>query len=131
MARSSDTTVSSRSSRTGGATRPNGRGRGTARAGGRGSPPVLHAEPEGKSYSTDLDWGQIGLVGAGVALGIAIGAGVALLMAPRSGEEMREMLSDAVSDRLDTMRTSAGRAATRGRWSADDFRRNLMRRIAR
>lgn len=35
------------------------------------------------------DWQQVAIFGAGLALGIALGAGVALLTAPQAGEETR------------------------------------------
>jgi gas vesicle protein len=41
----------------------------------------------------ETDWQQVAIFGAGVALGIAVGAGAALLAAPRSGAETRAVLS--------------------------------------
>ncbi|MEO6526872.1 MAG: hypothetical protein ABIP93_09635 [Gemmatimonadaceae bacterium] len=38
------------------------------------------------------DWREIAIFGAGLALGLALGAGAALLAAPRSGEETRSAL---------------------------------------
>ncbi len=35
------------------------------------------------------DWHQLAIFGAGLALGIAVGAGVALLTAPQAGDESR------------------------------------------
>ena len=37
----------------------------------------------------ETDWQQVAIFGAGLALGIALGAGVALLTAPQAGEETR------------------------------------------
>ncbi len=37
----------------------------------------------------ETDWQQVAIFGAGLALGIALGAGVAMLTAPQSGEETR------------------------------------------
>jgi gas vesicle protein len=37
----------------------------------------------------DTDWQQVALFGAGLALGLTLGAGIALLAAPQSGEETR------------------------------------------
>ncbi len=57
---------------------------------------------------------QFGVFISGLALGGIIGAGVALLMAPRSGEEMRSMLGDRsndlvnqLGDRVNDVRDSA------------------------
>lgn len=51
----------------------------------------VHAQtkPRGKPYSRELDWKLVVLVGASVAVGAALGAGVALLTAPQSGEHTR------------------------------------------
>ncbi|MGI9089986.1 MAG: hypothetical protein ACR2GG_02645 [Gemmatimonadaceae bacterium] len=50
-----------------------------------------HAQtkPRGKPYSRQIDWRLVALVGASVAAGAALGAGVALLTAPQSGEHTR------------------------------------------
>lgn len=37
----------------------------------------------------EVDWMQVAIFGAGLALGITLGAGVALLTAPQSGTETR------------------------------------------
>jgi gas vesicle protein len=42
------------------------------------------------------DWGQVALFGAGLALGLTLGAGAALLTAPRTGEETRAVLRGRV-----------------------------------
>src|SRR4051812_42089739 len=39
--------------------------------------------------SPDTDWQQVAIFGAGLALGLALGAGVAMLTAPQSGAETR------------------------------------------
>jgi hypothetical protein len=62
----------------------------------------------GPAASTDgleTDWGQIALFGAGLALGITLGAGAALLTAPRTGEETRAVLRG----RVGRLRRTAGR----------------------
>ena len=53
----------------------------------------------------ETDWGQIALFGAGLALGITLGAGAALLTAPRTGEETRAVLRG----RVGRLRRTAGR----------------------
>jgi gas vesicle protein len=95
--------------------------------------------PSGKSYSNDVPWRQAAIFGAGVALGALIGAGAALLYAPQSGEETREMLSERahelrgrMGERIDDARGDLGwymrrgrrklrRGAQRGRWASQDL----------
>jgi gas vesicle protein len=43
----------------------------------------------GADDTHETDWQQVALFGAGLALGIALGAGIAMLTAPQSGEETR------------------------------------------
>ena len=43
----------------------------------------------GTAYETVPDWAQIGTFVAGLGIGAAVGAAVALLWAPGSGEEIR------------------------------------------
>jgi gas vesicle protein len=52
--------------------------------------PVTRAVDEGDYHETD--WQQVAIFGAGLALGLALGAGAALLTAPQSGEETRAAL---------------------------------------
>lgn len=65
-----------------------------------------------------MDWEQVGIFGVGLALGALIGAGAALLTAPRSGAQTRSMIAHAG-------RTAGNRAATRAAdaWAglADDL----------
>jgi hypothetical protein len=49
--------------------------------------------PKGKPYSREPNWATIAMVGAGVTAGIVLGAGIALLLAPRSGAHTRLALS--------------------------------------
>src|SRR5512146_1054945 len=81
------------------------------------------AEPEdthGRSYDEAPDWAKVGSFGAGLALGILFGAGVALLLAPQSGEDTRELLgrrarrmSHRAADRWDDLRDELRLAARR------------------
>jgi gas vesicle protein len=82
---------------------------------------------------------HMALFGAGIALGAMIGAGAALLFAPQSGEETRELISDRargfgsrIGDRIDDARGDLGwymrrgrrkmrRGAERGRWAGQDL----------
>ena len=92
----------------------------------------------GKSYSEEMPWKQTAIFGAGIALGALIGAGAALLFAPQSGEETRELISERaqrfggrIGDRIDDVRGDLGwylrrgrrklrRGAERGRWAGED-----------
>src|SRR5262245_8318726 len=59
----------------------------------RGSQPEPVVErPRGQSYRRSVDWEHVGLVGAGLLVGALVGAGVALLLAPQSGEETRNAI---------------------------------------
>lgn len=79
----------------------------------------------------DSGWQQLATFGAGLALGIAVGAGAALLSAPRSGAETREVIATGVERaRRSTVRRS------RDAWDElrDEIRqatRTLRRRRAR
>lgn len=92
-----------------------------------------------ESWFAARDWRQPGTVAAGMAVGLLLGAGLALLFAPRSGIETRELLGDRArlfrddaADRFDDLRDELSRAArrgrrrirrgtTRGRWAAEDL----------
>jgi hypothetical protein len=57
----------------------------------------------------DTDWQEVALFGAGLALGVILGAGGALLTAPRTGAETRAALSArAARLRRSTVRHSQG-----------------------
>lgn len=82
---------------------------------------------------------QTGAAAAGLVFGLAIGAGLAILFAPRAGDETRELLGERArmwrgraGDRLEDMREDLGRygrrgrrrlgrGVTRGRWAAQDL----------
>jgi hypothetical protein len=84
------------------------------------------------------DWAQVGIFGAGIAVGALIGAGAALLLAPATGFETRTRLAykarrgtARAADRLEGIgevarrETKRGsrrleRAATAARWAAED-----------
>lgn len=51
--------------------------------------PAKKAVPE---LDHETDWQQVAVFGAGLALGVALGAGVALLTAPQTGGEARAAL---------------------------------------
>jgi hypothetical protein len=98
-----------------------------------GGPPV-RATDEG-----EIDWERVAVFGTGIALGAALGAGVALLFAPYSGEETRAAIlrrgarlayqgRDAWEDLRDELQWAArrgkrriGRRVQRARWAAEDF----------
>ncbi len=48
-----------------------------------------NGKPAGTAYETVPDWQQIGTFVAGLGIGAAVGAAVALLWAPASGEDTR------------------------------------------
>lgn len=97
-------------------------------------------DPVGRSFDEAPDWDRVGIFGAGLAIGIALGAGVALLLAPRSGEETRELLGERtrylggrMAGGIDDLRGGVERATrrsrrkvrrglTRGRWMVEDAR---------
>jgi uncharacterized membrane protein YfcA len=49
--------------------------------------------PYGADLRGETDWQEVALFGAGVALGVLLGAGGALLTAPRTGAETRAALT--------------------------------------
>jgi hypothetical protein len=49
--------------------------------------------PRGRPYSREVNWRLYALVGASVAAGAALGAGIALLTAPQSGGHTRLALA--------------------------------------
>jgi gas vesicle protein len=97
------------------------------------------SKQNGQSYSTDMQWRQAAIFGAGIAIGAMIGAGAALLFAPQSGEETREILGERardvrgrIGDRFDDVRGDLNwylrrgrrkfrRGAERGRWASEDI----------
>ena len=99
---------------------------------------VESSKARGKSYSDDMQWRHAAIFGAGIALGAMIGAGAALLFAPQSGEETRELISERaqrlggrIGERIDDARGDLGwylrrgrrkirRGAERGRWAGQD-----------
>ena len=83
----------------------------------------------------ERDWRGAGILSLGVIAGALVGAGVALLFAPQSGEETRERIADRarslgsradaswddLRDELRRLRRRSRRAATRGRWKVEDI----------
>jgi hypothetical protein len=98
----------------------------------------------GRSYDTDT-MRTAAVFGAGLAVGALIGAGAALLFAPQSGEDTRELLAERaqrlggrVSERLDDVRgdlgwymrrgrRKLGRVPSRGRWAGEDLADRLRK----
>ena len=103
------------------------------------------SKASGRSYSESMPWRNAAIFGAGVALGALIGAGAALLYAPQSGEETRELLSERahqfggrIGERIDDARGDLGwymrrgrrkvrRGAERGRWAGQDLADRIRR----
>ena len=50
------------------------------------------AEPVGHSYEEERNWRGAGILSLGIIGGALVGAGLALLLAPQSGEETRDRL---------------------------------------
>ena len=87
----------------------------------------------------EIDWERVALFGTGIGLGAVLGAGIALLFAPSSGEEIRSAIArrgvrlahqgrDVWDDLRDEMEWAArrgkrrvGRRVQRARWAAEDF----------
>jgi hypothetical protein len=87
----------------------------------------------------DIDWERVAVFGTGIAIGAALGAGVALLFAPASGEEARAAIvrrgarlakggRDSWEELRDELEWAArrgkrrvGRKVQRARWAAEDF----------
>jgi hypothetical protein len=96
---------------------------------------ALSSEPIGRSWEEERDWRGAGILSLGVIAGALVGAGVALLLAPQSGEETRERIAnrarrlgtradeswDDLRDELRRLRRRSRRAATRGRWKMEDM----------
>jgi hypothetical protein len=57
---------------------------------------VPQPKPDGLPYETVPDWNAIGLFSAGIAVGAILGAALALLMAPASGDETRQGIARRV-----------------------------------
>lgn len=57
--------------------------------------------PEEAPVELVPDWNAIGLFAAGIAVGAVLGASVALLLAPASGEETRHRIANKVRRRDD------------------------------
>jgi hypothetical protein len=57
---------------------------------------IPQPKPDGLPYGSVPDWNAIGLFTAGIAVGAILGATVALLMAPASGDETRHRISRRV-----------------------------------
>ncbi len=47
----------------------------------------------GRPFTREPDWHSVALIGAGIAAGAVLGAGIALLMAPQSGAHTRLALT--------------------------------------
>ncbi|GJG85102.1 hypothetical protein tb265_02830 [Gemmatimonadetes bacterium T265] len=88
---------------------------------------AAQATLEAESGAAETDWGQVGVFGAGIAIGALIGAGAALLLAPATGYETRTRLARRA-------RQAGGRAADRWDDVSDDLRHKAQhgaRRVKR
>ena len=75
----------------------------------------------------DADWRHVAIFGAGLALGVAVGAGVALLTAPQAGADTRALLGQKAR------RTSraVGRRNHRAWLDVRDELRSMTRALSR
>ena len=99
--------------------------------------PSSITEPEGRAWERG-ELARAGLLGGALAIGVLLGAGAALLLAPQTGEEMRADIADgtrrlrhragdAWEDLRDELRFAARRGrrrmrrgVTRSGWAAED-----------
>ena len=77
-------------------------------------PPPPARRERGLPYSEERDWGKIGGFGAGLVVGVLIGAGMALFLAPQTGKALRAGI-----------RRGAGRMRSRADDAFDDLREQL------
>jgi gas vesicle protein len=92
-----------------------------------GSQGPLPAEPRPsrpRAGNSEIDWKHIAIFASGVAIGLTVGASVALLMAPQSGRATRRdivrrgrRLRRRSADAWDDLRHELHQAARRGRKS--------------
>jgi hypothetical protein len=54
---------------------------------------IPQPKPDGLPHETVPDWNNIGLFTAGIAVGAILGATVALLLAPASGDQTRQSIA--------------------------------------
>lgn len=92
-------------------------------------------DPVGSSYDEERNWRSAGVFTLGAFAGALVGAGVALLLAPQSGEEMRDRIAtharrfrvrsgegwEDLRDELRRLQRQTRRATTRGRWKVEDL----------
>lgn len=68
---------------------------------------------------------QLGVFASGLALGGIIGAGVALLLAPRSGEEVRSMIGDRSNDIMSQLGSKVSDVRDAAQQQVDSARQQL------
>ena len=108
--------------------------------------PSSMTEPEGRSFDRG-ELARAGLLGGALAIGVLIGAGAALLLAPQAGEDtradiadstrrLRHRAGDAWEDLRDELRWAARRGrkrvqrgVTRGGWAAEDMVERGRRKV--
>jgi hypothetical protein len=65
-----------------------------------------NTEPQGQPYDTETNWRMIGLISLGISIGALVGAGIALLTAPRSGAHTRLALAREFRRHRPSMKTN-------------------------
>ena len=73
---------------------------------------------------------EAGKVITGMLLGSVFGAAVALLMAPVSGEEMRQKIAGETAGVREKIKTTAGNIESRARELTDDFSDRTSRGVS-
>lgn len=87
-------------------------------------------EPRGRPYSRKANWNTVALVGAGIAAGVVLGAGIALLVAPQSGEHTRLAIARGLRRRRPWRHSPWERLGEQLGHIADRGRRRVMARGA-
>lgn len=106
----------------------------TAHAPAGGTEPVrpsTRKHPKGRPYTRDIDWRTIALVGASVAAGTALGAAIAILAAPHSGEHTRLALARELRRRRPWKRSPWDRLGSVLTEAAERRNKRLRRRDGR
>ena len=65
-----------------------------------------------------------------MALGLGIGAALALMFAPKRGDQLRKELAESVEESMDGGRDSAGKAVKRLEKDLGDLRKKVEDRLA-
>ena len=84
-------------------------------------------EAEGESFEEELDWGRIGALASGIVIGAVLGAGAALLLAPRSGADTRRDILQGVRNTRDRATSKWDDLADHVAWLSRRKKRQVRR----